>query len=106
LAIAAGNSVTVSANGSSDWVKLSPGTNRILFGCSSWSTSSVTVQYSDDAETAYGALIKEEDLSEVAINRNMVLDMHGVTGYARITVATYGSSPVTFKVLNSIDNRQ
>ncbi len=51
MAIATGRSVTVSSSASSDWIKLTPGTNRVFITCASWSTSVATVQISPDAST-------------------------------------------------------
>jgi hypothetical protein len=106
MAIAAGRTTTVSSSASSDWVKLKPGTNRIVVSCSSWSTSSATFDLSTDASTPVP--IRDgvgSSATAITYTGNGAFDVDGIGNYIRLTVASYGSSPVTMKVLNSIDDR-
>ena len=106
MAIATGRTVTVSSSASSDWVAMKPGANRITVTCASWSTSSATFDISSDASTAIP--LRDglgSSATAITYTSNGALDVDGIAGYIRLTTASYGSSPVTMKVLNSVDDR-
>ena len=97
MAIAVGNSATLTDNGTSDWVKLSPGKNKVLISSATWNgTTAAALKYSDDGTTVYAVrdTFSTEVVGTVA---NLVVDVQG-PGYVAIAVTSYGSNAVSLKV--------
>jgi hypothetical protein len=101
MAIAAGRTTTVSSATTSDWVKLKAGTNRIYVSCATWSTTSVSMQVSNDASTAYPC---ENSSGQIVCTANKCFDVDG-PGYIRLNCTAYAANAVTLNVTNPIDDR-
>ncbi len=101
MAIASGNTTTVASATASDWVKLKSGVNRIYVRCDTWSTTSVTMQSSNDAVYVYPV---EDGNGSVIATANKVFDVDG-PGYVRMNATAYAASPVTLLASNPIDDR-
>lgn len=98
MAIAAGRTATISESGSTDWVKLSRGFNRVLVSSDDWdNTQSATLQYSEDATTIYHI----DDINSIGMRANGVRTIEGI-GYVRLTGFRV-ASPITLKVQQPLD---
>ena len=101
MAIATGRTTTVSSATTSDWVKLKTGTNRIYVSCATWSTTSVAMQVSNDASTAFPC---EDSSGQIVCTSNKAFDVDG-PGYFRMNCTAYAANVVTMAVTNPIDDR-
>ncbi len=98
MAIATGNTASVSSNATSDWVRLGPGPNKVLISSATWNgTTTAALKYSDNGTTEYSVrdLFSTSTVSTVG---NLAIDVTG-PGYAAITVTSYGSNAITLKVI-------
>jgi hypothetical protein len=97
MAISAGRTATISESGSTDWVKLSRGFNRVLVSASDWGSQYANLQYSEDAVTVYHI----DDVNSIGMTANSVRTIKGV-GYVRLT-GFLVTSPITLKVQQPLD---
>ena len=98
MAIAVGNSISVTANGLASWVELSSGANRLIVKSTSWAGSNAGIRYSDDGLDASEVTVKDAiGGAEVVATANEIYDFNG-PGYVTIDVSSYGGTAVTLTV--------
>lgn len=110
MAIESGNKVTLSDNGTSDWVKIPSGPDktfpRIIVGNASntWGAStSAAVQITGDAtaeDPIPCPLLEADNATPVAFTENGHRVIENSYGFARIVITNYaGSSPITMQIV-------
>lgn len=104
---ALGNSATLSANGLSDWVALSPGPNIVTITSASWGTGSVTLAYSEDMTDANEAAIKNSpggDATTFTSNESLIAWGKGKGDGVAMRLATQSGGDKVLKVIGVAEN--
>lgn len=113
MTISTSSTITLSANGTSDWVRLPMASaNTLAIYSTNWAGSQLSFQFSVDATAAKAVPLPDPDSpgSPYATSSNDSLIVDG-SGYVRATLSSYGGTPVTFAVsrntsdLTSIANK-
>lgn len=98
MAQASGNTTTKTGNGLGDWVKLSPGANRVTVEAVTWGGASAGLRYSPDGTDAREFTIKDDvGGAEVVATENEGYDLNG-PGWITIDVSSTGGTPKTLTV--------
>ena len=87
---------TVTANGRSNWVKLTQNQNRVVVKCPNWSGTSIAVKFNNEDSTN-DCDLKDSD-GPIVLTGNEAIDVDG-PGMIGGVVSNYGGTPIVVEVL-------
>lgn len=98
------NSATLSANGSSGWLRLAQGLNILYLNSDSWSTSAVAVSLALDSDGTGAESVFDgaSEYSGTASTKKQLNLWGDGTSCIRLTMSNYGGTPVTGTVRTAI----